>query len=643
MEYRNAMEKLIKCIPIFMVLILGFVMRCELYHATLGDSVYASYPAIGCDIDEEEFDSFLMYLEKAAEESDTDFFFTKWENISSLEHRFTIFIEDENVKADLEKRNHIKEGSYHSLTNGSSEIEYLSVSALSYDDLMASPYFGVIGSEGAEISLYENLKMEYNVSYPQILQTDEADMTVIIWSLIAILMILINGGVILRKKKEMLIRNVYGEDIVGITIRSMVVDLILYELLYFLAKLFVSAFLSGDYKPELSFLIFESGCVISIALNLLYIKLDIRAVIANVTDNKGVLVFLYALKFIAFALSVFTLTTNFSSLKQLAFSDNTDKINTIYGDGMFLSVSDGEMTVEENIWSTLYGEFYDTVRPVISVKMAEAKNPFILVNEYAAPLLPEYLNVMDMDPASITVFYPKGCQVPDEDIKGLLGLYLENVENVQWVTRMYDTHINVPYISSNQFTSFAEAADPVIFYCPSNVGFNSSIFANSQEVIYDITEDDLDLLDKSLGISEQGDRLIFTRVGEVYEYKMSFLMRLVRFLSSLCILVLLLDFAITVALSSLEYRIFGMVYAVKRIHGYSLVGRNKRQLLGNNAVNIVLILLLSLLGKFTGIYRIDICICAGMVLILVENVVMISHILKLERFSVSKILKGGCL
>ena len=54
MEFRNALERIIKCIPVFMILVLGFVMRCELFHATIPNELLAIYPAMQCSVDESE-------------------------------------------------------------------------------------------------------------------------------------------------------------------------------------------------------------------------------------------------------------------------------------------------------------------------------------------------------------------------------------------------------------------------------------------------------------------------------------------------------------------------------------------------------------------------------------------------------------
>lgn len=652
MESRNAMEKLIKCIPVFMILIFGFVMRCELFHITLGNAVFASYPASYCNIKESEFTSFIKSVEQDAEVSNVSCFFTSWENESRLEQRLTIYTNEEAVKSAFNYRNNICEGVYESLLSGTTKIVFLPLEECPYDTFMLEPYLGMIGTDEARDLLYKVLQAKYEISYPQIMQLEETDMVMIVWLMVAIFIILINGSMVLRKKKEMLIRTIYGEDIVKITIRSMLEDFIIYELLYFLAKWFVSMFISGDYKQEVAFFIFQVGCLVAVSFNLLYLKADVRAVFSNVTDNKRSLTLLYVLKSVAFAIAVFTLTTNFSSLERVAFSKGSDKLYSLYKEGMFLSISDKEWNVENGservnledmIWKQLYSEFYATIRPVVSINLTGGNNPFILINEFASPLLLEELDIKKVADEDIMVIYPNDLSVLKEDIEGLLGLYLDNSQNIKWKTVEYETHISVPYVSTNQLTGFSEAVDPIIVYCKENVRLNSFVFANNQDVIYDITADTLQILDNELGVTEQGFHFVSTNMGELYQYQMNFVTRLVQFLSSLCILVLLLDFAIMITLCTMEYRIFGMEYAIKKVFGYSFMEKNKRQFLRSNVGNVIAVILFIVFGVFTKIYEPFTCLFVGGVVIVVENIVMVSCIFKMESTSVRKVLKGGCL
>ena len=72
----------------------------------------------------------------------------------------------------------------------------------------------------------------YKNSDLQITQSDENDMIMIVWTLIAISLVITNGIYILSKKKEVLIRAIYGEDIDRFVVHSIIVDFILFEGIY---------------------------------------------------------------------------------------------------------------------------------------------------------------------------------------------------------------------------------------------------------------------------------------------------------------------------------------------------------------------------------------------------------------------------
>ena len=656
MKFQNIMEKLIKCIPVFVIFIFGFAMQGELFHLTLGRTIFASYPASYCNIKESEFISFQNSIEQNAKATNVSYFFMSLENESRLAKKLIIYTDEDAVKQVLKKEKHIQEGFYQSLLSGVTEVVFLPLKDFSYDTLMLEPYLGMIGTEEARNSFYESLQSEYDISYPQIVESEETDMVVIVWSMVSMFLILINAGTILRNKKEILIRAVYGEDIVNITIRSMIEDLVLYESLYWFAKYFVSGIISGDYKPELVFLVFQVGCLIAVSLNLLYLKADVRAVFSNVTENKGTLRFLYLLKAVAFAIAVFTLTTNLSSLERVALSKGSDSLYSIYKDGMFLSTSDKQWSMEESdkresleesLWDTLYKEYYEIIRPIVFIPIAEEKHLFIIMNHFAEPLLPDSilteLERKKKTQKDVIIIHPNDYKVINEDIKGLLRLYLDNMDAIEWKTMEYNTNIHVPYVSMNQLTGFSEEKNPILIYCSENVDLNSFIFGNSQNVIYDMTENTLERLDKELEVSKQGFRFISTNMGKLYKYQMNFIRQLIQFLSSLCILVVFLDFAITITLCNMRYRIFGTEYAIKKVVGYSFWENYKGQFFKQNGINGMLVFVLVVLGTITKVYEPFTCFLVGLAVILIETMVMVSSIFRIEKTSVRKVLKGGCL
>ena len=57
----------------------------------------------------------------------------------------------------------------------------------------------------------------------------------------------------------------------------------------------------------------------------------------------------------------------------------------------------------------------------------------------------------------------------------------------------------------------------------------------------------------------------------------------------------------------------------------------------------VVVLIMAVLGAITGIYRPVSSVVIGTLIMLMENIVMVAYIIKYEKISVIKMLKGGCL
>lgn len=86
-----------------------------------------------------------------------------------------------------------------------------------------------------------------------------------------------------------------------------------------------------------------------------------------------------------------------------------------------------------------------------------------------------------------------------------------------------------------------------------------------------------------------------------------------------------------------------MEYAVKKILGYGIIKKNRSQIIQNVIPNIVFSVILCVLGEVSNLYSAKTGITVTSIMIGMEIAVLLFFITKMERNSVSKILKGGCL
>ena len=642
MELRNALERIIKCIPVFMILILGLVMRCELFHAAIPNELLAVYPAVQCSVDESEYESFIQSLRDLGDRGQ-GCIVACWERQSEIDNSLIVYTNSPDNAQQIKRDCDISEGKYCSLLSGTVSVEFRQIEELAQEDFKLEPYVALL--DDYELT-YNELKNSYSLSHPQKMQGSQTDMIIIVWGLVSIFLILVNTAAVLRKRKEMTIRAVYGEDLKSLTIRAFIVDLLIYQILYFTARLFVFGFISGDYKRYLAFALYELGCLLAASMNFLYLKNDIRAVFSNVEADQGMFTFLNILKLAAFAIVLFTIVTNISSISTSTFGNKTEELMAEYGQDLFISIDGSKNQSDpwaDELWNSLYDDYYDELNPKVCTMIADGNKPILIMNENASVFLPEKISTQlaKETKEEVIILTPRGYSISDEDVNGLLGLY--RLSDYKWKICEYDKGLTVPCLTNEELSFWANAKNPVIIYCPANVKIKGSVFGTFRDTIYGIDEKDWDKIASELKLSENGYHAAISNAADVYRYQMSFVRRMIEFLSSLCILAVILDLAITISLCNMEFRNAGIEYAIKKVVGYSFLQRNKAQLIKLNIKNAVIVLIMAVIGVITGIYSPGSCVAVGVIMMLIENFVLVAYIIRYEKISVIKMLKGGCL
>ncbi|SDB22977.1 hypothetical protein SAMN02910417_01697 [Eubacterium oxidoreducens] len=626
-------EKMMKCTPIFLILVLGFVMRCELFHQTMTSEISAVYPAMECEITKEQLPGFVQKITS----QNLDVAIVGENRDSELKRTLIVYVTNDKVKQELEKTCHYKEGSYESLFSGSVQIEVKQLSQVTYDVFRKNSLLTVI--DGKELA-YEVLSKNYTVTYPQQYSASETDMLLIVWVMIAICVVLINVCIIVRKKKQMLIRAIYGEDLLQITIYSLVVDFILFQIIYVLAGWFVSGFIQGDYKSAIALLVYEIAVIAASLCNLLFLRPDIKAVFSNVVENKGTITLLHVMKVAAFTITLGTIVTNFETLGKLSMESTHETFADQLQESLFVGIQSLDEIADDTAWEKLQEEYYNQLKPAVCTKIADEGRAIILANEYAADVLPQEIVGESESGNMITIWSPKGSTLASAEAEGICGLYVDEEDICQ---KTYQQSIRQPCLTGEETQWFGEEKDPIIIYCPSDVRINIETLRTENNVIYRISKDDLKTILRDAQITSEQYQIVVSGLGEIYDYQMSFVKKLIRFLGSLCILVLILDVVIAITLCNMQYKMKGMEYAIKKVHGYSFLERNRRYFIQLIVPSLVVVTAYGIAGLFVNLYNARQCILIGLILIITEIVIVAIYMLRQEKISITKILKGGCL
>ena len=130
---------------------------------------------------------------------------------------------------------------------------------------------------------------------------------------------------------------------------------------------------------------------------------------------------------------------------------------------------------------------------------------------------------------------------------------------------------------------------------------------------------------------------------ESYNFQKNYLVRLLRFLTSFCVIISILYAAVVIAISSMEYRNNAMEISIKKILGYSVFERNRRSIINILVIDIVVYFLICVITAIVNVRFLTVCFLTGAVVIFVEMIILLVNILKIEKENVYKVLKGGCL
>ena len=641
--------RIIRAILLFFALILGFVMLGELFQTQIFNFDKAYYRAMKYDVEKEKKDTFLSELLEAADKNGVSVFAAKENTASDYLTECTIYGDRADVRAELEKTVNINEGIYTSIFSGQTEIKFADFMELNSDDDYIT-YISFIGDDGQIDRVYDEISKSYDVSYPEYMESTERDMVAIVWVMIAVLMAAMTCIEVIRRKKETVVRLSLGESAPAIIAKAVMADAGFYLVAFFSAKLLTDRLASGAYELDFATAIFFVGMICSLVPYVAFNFFDVRKAFSNAGDAKAIPYIMYAVKIFAVAITVFTLTTNIGSIEWSAFSDGG--FLTEYETGTYFrlrALGNDSYENEEKFWKDVYTNEYKTLKPVICSCILDDKTDYIFVNENASGMLQglgKYTSLLKAD-SDLAIFVPEGLdgKLAEETARSVLELFVQTDKNASVQVIEYGGREKFSYLSAQSAYGIETSINPVVIFSNTdNITFNSESFSYmASETIYMANESQIDKICSRYSELLDGFEVVKTNVGEYMDYRFSFVTRLVQFLSSLCIVVFVLDIAVIVAMCSMEFRNNSMEISIKKICGYSVFERNRKIIFVNIIADVLVMAMLCLFSGRISNFDITIGIVIGAAVLVTELIIIIFNIIKLEKENIHKILKGGCL
>ncbi|WP_237037148.1 DUF1430 domain-containing protein [Mediannikoviicoccus vaginalis] len=630
-------------------------MQSEIFQNELFNFSTAYYKASSFEVSSENIQDFLDDAQKASSKNNVEVF-SYYREIKS-KFRFTLHIygDSDVIRKSIKDVANVEEKQYTSLISGITDVKYHDLKELETESVNYENLICYIGDETAVNSTYKDLEAKYNLTSPQYWNATEKDMMIIVWGMISLLMIIMNLVEVIRRKKEIAVRVLFGESVSSIVFKTAIINLVSSIVIFILAKLLMLNFISGAYENKLIILIYLVGVALSTLPYFIFYSMDIKKLLSNATDSKVSMYLLYALKLIAGALTIITLITNISSINGNLFADGS-LLKSYYNANYLRVQTEGfDYDKEQKFWDEVYEKEYSVINPSICINISSGKNDVVFVNDNGKDMLQGFKESVEKessDENDLIIFIPKGksyeenkmlaydrldfCfKYPKEDFKDWKIKYVE-----------YSDSKYFSYLDNNSIDGVERTKNPILIYQLNNDlkidGANLQSY-KGEAILFNTARENLEEIcskyEDILGNYNQ----VITNVEDQYNYNHTFFVKLLAFLSSLCVVIIFLDIAIILAVSQLEFRRNAMKISLMKILGYGIFNRHKsflRLIMIENLVIFTGFLILSLILK-----RIDteITILVSALVILIEFIIIIFNIIRIERTNVQKSLKGGCL
>lgn len=654
--------KKVKFLLLTIILIVSFVCEAEIFQIELWnfDEAYFRNAAFKTSSEEERVELFKD-IEELAKEYQAGILCSEMRFVDMHNNELHIFC-NETAKDEIIKKTNIKQERYESLITGNTEVFYHDFTEMQQYE---NRYVNSISFTGKDTTkIYNLLQRKYEITYPEIMGGTERDIIFAVWSLVAILMIVLTVMQVFFYKKEVVVRVSFGESVWNIIGKNVLFEVILSMSIFFIVKFCVFQFVSGQFMEKEILGIYALGVAISCLMYLFYAFYDIKAAFANATNTSAMLGILYITKIVVSIATIIGIGFNFSVVIENSTLLNKERIMEIYQgyDYFFLTdnvrvasrlASDedideemyrGEETIPQ-IAMDIYRKYYDIANPLVCMNLFEDTISYLLINDKASAIVEDFIEIEDFS-EDILVLMPEGEN--EELMKGLVDDQLHHVlkeydPTLKYVK--YDGYRKLTYINQSASTGIITAANPVVIYVQSKE-LSQNLYLNYyvHDILYQLDEKKIEQIKTDYMIEENGYSLKISDFMDNYEYYQGFIKKLVGFVSSVSVFLLLLLLVLIVIINTLEYQVNAMKLAVKKVVGYSVFEKNKRTLLLCVGIDLIIAAaatcLMVVIGKRTAIIS-----TAEVALIVtgLELFVCLLNIYRIEKKGIVKILKGGCL
>lgn len=653
--------KKIKLVILAIMLVLGFALQSEIFHIECWNFNTGYYLSSTISYsDEAERTELISDLYRISKENDVTVFAVNITTVNQIEYEMVVFA-DADAHDYIYSNHNISKQKYYSVLSGNINVEYCDFLDLAEDDNKYVNTISFIGDKADVINVYKQLKDRYHITYPRLMGANEKDMIYLMWGIIALLMVIMTCIEVLYNKKEVVLRVSLGQDVKEIIINSIVIEILTDMIMFFVIKTMVFQFISGEFMKNTVIGLFILGIAVSCLCYLFYGVYDTKKVFANVNDSKEILMILYILKALVTMASIGVIVTNLGTVMNDILVSNESGIVAVCQEYSYISIKDEALNTYydeagERIKNGLeyekaiFKEYYEKAKPLIcnvALVDPQTNTNYVCVNEFGGDLLTQFTDGEELENADIVCFIPR--HINNENalqyVESCIGNLIMDADNLNIKEIIYCDYKYLTCIDTNAAYGMKTVINPVVIYSRydglKNINNIAETYFNN--VLFNLSDEDVIEIEEKYKLRENGYKIVKTSVAENYEYHKNVIRRSIAFFSSICSFTVILQVILVFAINKMEYQMNAMEMALKKVLGYSIWRKNTRALLSSIVFHVLITILLCILGEYTQLFSILLCIFAGTFMLVIEILAIVFNVFYIEKQKISKILKGGCL
>lgn len=647
----------------------GFLFTGELFIWHLDnfqESYYRASFSIGDEVpkgytNKDIVDDFLQ----TGESCEVDFFTVRDTFTSDIKKSITIYGTERAIT--YLKEHHIVEGIYTSLYAGNTDLSYKAFSDIENIDTMRNLY--LLGTEESIKKMHAfkaRLIGKYGGGFPHLYGSDRSTYMnlAFVWGLIYTLLLLLTSYEVIAKKKEILIRLTFGEDLRNLFFRSILKDTLVFTVIFSIVFWIMTASSNIQFLAQYIVFLFCIFLILNIGMHALLFRINLKKDLSNTKGSKNLLIANTTIKIITAMVAILLLAGNFMILaigynyyKQREFFEDHSEYDYYWLNYKMLNNIGKEYKDTHLMHQRVYQQFQD--RAVQYIDLSESLNmdyPLILINYTAKNEL--------LTSNEKFHFLPK--EIDEKIYIFSPNTIIDNTEIGNRVIEICDSYLNIQYKLDSQFSREYELRsysdhievigihDAVHLYRSKLIKDPIIILNNSHQIIdersarpqmyyayhvlYSLTDKEFDAVVEEYQLEDQIVKR--TNALEFYEHNWTIIKRAAKLAFSLSIFLLALELILILLILKMEYKMHSVEISLKKVLGYTLFARNRQVIILSLCTSLFSVFAAGIVTLVFHLQEGMYVVTAGLLVFSIEALYIYYKINTIEKMKIATILKG---